>query len=72
MSYLTGGWAVGEFNRYNRRQLKIADPALESLQVGGNFRATDVESFVGALERSFAIHAAQDSNGDFELGRLSP
>jgi transmembrane sensor len=47
--------AVAEFNRYNRRQLVIADAALEALQVGGNFRATDPESFVGALERSFGI-----------------
>jgi transmembrane sensor len=48
--------AVGEFNRYNRRQLVIADPALAQLRIGGAFDATDLDSFVAAL-RSFGIRA---------------
>jgi transmembrane sensor len=50
--------AVDEFNRYNRRKLKIEDPAIASVQIGGNFQALDIDSFVGALGRSFSITAA--------------
>lgn len=48
--------AVLEFNRYNRRQLVIDDPAIESLHIGGAFDATDLDSFVAALQ-SFGIRA---------------
>ncbi|WP_129781953.1 FecR family protein [Peristeroidobacter soli] len=51
------GDAVAEFNRYNNRQLQIADPELASLRIGGNFRATDPDGFVRALRASFAIEA---------------
>jgi transmembrane sensor len=46
--------AVAEFNRYNRRQLVIDDPAIEELHIGGVFDATDLDSFVAAL-RTFGI-----------------
>jgi transmembrane sensor len=49
--------AVREFNRYNQRQLAIADPAIARLQVGGTFLTTDPDSFVAALQRSFGIRA---------------
>jgi transmembrane sensor len=42
--------AVAEFNRYNRRQLVIADPAIADMRIGGAFEATDVQSFVAALK----------------------
>jgi transmembrane sensor len=48
---------VAEFNRYNRRQMVIADPAIADLRIGGGFEATDPESFVAALERTFGIRA---------------
>jgi len=60
--------AVTEFNRYNRRQLVIDDPAIENLHIGGAFEATDLDSFVAALQ-SFGIRAvnqepaATDVNG---------
>ncbi len=50
---------VSEFNRYNHTRLEIADPRLAALEVGGNFRATDVEGFVRALQSSFPIRAAE-------------
>ena len=48
---------VAEFNRYNRRQMVIADPAIADIRIGGGFEATDPESFVAALERTFGIRA---------------
>lgn len=55
--------AVAEFNRYNRQQLVIADPALATLHVGGNFEATDLPSFLSALERVFGVRT-QTANDD--------
>jgi transmembrane sensor len=52
---------VAEFNRYNRRKLVIEDPELNTLQVGGNFQATDLESFTKALERSLDVNATEDA-----------
>lgn len=57
---------VAEFNRYNLRRIEIADPALATLRVGGNFEATDVDSFVRALESSFEIRA-DDTDGVVRL-----
>jgi transmembrane sensor len=57
---------VTEFNRYNRRQMVIADPAIENLRIGGGFEATDPESFIAALETTFGIRAfpSPSSDGD--------
>jgi transmembrane sensor len=48
--------AVLEFNRYNHRQLVITDPTIQDLHIGGAFDATDLDSFIAALE-SFGIRA---------------
>jgi transmembrane sensor len=48
--------AVTEFNRYNRRQLIIDDSAIATLHIGGAFDATDLDSFLAALQ-SFGIRA---------------
>ena len=57
---------VAEFNRYNRRQMVIADPAIENLRIGGGFEATDPESFIAALERTLGVRAfpSPASDGD--------
>jgi transmembrane sensor len=57
---------VAEFNRYNRRQMVIADPAIENLRIGGGFEATDPESFIAALEKTLGVRAfpSPSSNGD--------
>jgi transmembrane sensor len=47
--------AVAEFNRYNVRQLAIADHSLVGLRVGGVFNATDPESFAAALASAFDL-----------------
>jgi transmembrane sensor len=48
--------AVSEFNRYNLRQLVIDDPNIENIHIGGAFNATDLDSFVAAIQ-SFGIRA---------------
>jgi transmembrane sensor len=49
--------AVTEFNRYNERKIVIQDPAVASLKIEGNFRATNVEAFVRLLESGFPVRA---------------
>jgi transmembrane sensor len=60
--------AVQEFNRYNQRQITIADQSIVKVQVGGIFLTTDPDSFIAALQRSFGIRAlVGDNNGDIRL-----
>ena len=60
--------AVQEFNRYNERQITIADPSIVNLQVGGTFSTTDPVSFAAALRRLYGIRFQfGDNNGDIRL-----
>jgi len=47
--------AIGEFNRYNRRKLRLADASLAELRVVGTFNATDPDSFAAALSSTFGV-----------------
>jgi ferric-dicitrate binding protein FerR (iron transport regulator) len=49
----------------------VEDPAAANLQIGGNFQALDVESFVAALGRSFGIRATQAHDGTLILARTA-
>ena len=46
---------VAEFNRYNRRQLVIGDPALASMRFGGSFTPTGYASLIELLEQDFGV-----------------
>jgi transmembrane sensor len=59
--------AVAEFNRYNRKKLRVDDPGISGLQIGGSFQALDVDSFVAALNHSFGITAAIAGDGTVVL-----
>jgi transmembrane sensor len=52
--------AVAEFNRLNRHQLVIADPALASQPIGGTFRPDNVEGFIRLLDTTLGIQAEAD------------
>lgn len=62
--------AIAEFNRYNRRQLVVSDPAIASVKIGGYFRANNVDGFVRVLESEFAIRATHE-RGRITLTRAS-
>jgi transmembrane sensor len=49
--------AVAEFNRYNTRKMAIEDPAVAAIEIGGIFRATNLESFVQLLQDGFPVRA---------------
>src|SRR6185312_16754827 len=42
--------AVREFNRYNTRQIVIADSSLDGLRVGGNFKLDNSDAFVRLMQ----------------------
>jgi len=50
--------AVAEFNRYGTRRIVIRDPRIATLELGGVFRASDVEVFARLLETTFPIDAS--------------
>jgi transmembrane sensor len=62
--------AVREFNRYNRRHLAIADPAIAQMKVGGSFEANDPESFAATLEKHFGVRRMPAVRGDNDVIRL--
>jgi transmembrane sensor len=53
---------VLQFNRYNERQLVVADSKLAALQIGGYFRPTNLDAFVSVLQSNFGIRVTRDGN----------
>lgn len=53
---------VASFNRYNHRKVRVEDPEIAGLLIGGNFRADNVDAFVRLLDSGFGITA--EPNGD--------
>jgi hypothetical protein len=49
--------ATDQFNRYNWRKLRVADPAIAAVRIGGRFKSTNVNEFVSALHRLFGVRA---------------
>ena len=63
--------AVGEFNRYNARKIVIADPSLDALRVGGNFRLDNSAAFVRLMQEVFPVQSEQHGNR-IVLSRKAP
>lgn len=47
--------AVAEFNRYNTRQLVIADPSVSTIRIGGRLQAHNADGFTRLLERTYGL-----------------
>lgn len=54
----TLGDAIAEFNRFNRRQVVLADEGLASRRLYGVFRADDPESFARSVALSLGVDAS--------------
>jgi transmembrane sensor len=50
--------AVAELNRYNRKQLVIADAATARLTINGAFPTNGIDAFTQAAEQVFGVHIA--------------
>jgi transmembrane sensor len=48
--------AAAEFNRYNREQLVVADPAAGRMMIGATFRTSDVELFSRVTRTVLGLH----------------
>lgn len=63
--------AVEEVNRYASRKVRLGDPALAELQVGGNFIAGDSEQIVAAFAAVLPVRIVQGGNNEIILFRRS-
>lgn len=63
---LTG--AIAEFNRYNERQIVLADPALGSEQFDGVFRTDDPEGFAIAVKSALDVPVDVSGSGAIRIG----
>lgn len=61
--------AISEFNRYNTRQLVLADQALASLRLGGYFRTDDIEGFAKAVNATLGVPVNLDALTEIQIGR---
>jgi transmembrane sensor len=51
----TLGDAVNELNRYNTYKLVVVDPAVGAIQIGGSFKANNIEAFLRLLSQGFGV-----------------
>lgn len=55
--------AAAEFNRYNKRKIVIEDPSAAALKIAGNFRTTNVDSFVEIIAKGYPVRVAARKGG---------
>lgn len=61
--------AVEEVNRYASKKVRLGDPALAELQVGGNFIAGDSEQIVAAFAAVLPVRIVQGGHNEIILFR---
>jgi transmembrane sensor len=60
--------AAAEFNRYNRRRLVIADPAIAEERFDGIFRTDDLEGFAIAIRESLRVAVDLSDPAEIRIG----
>lgn len=63
------GQVIGEANRYGRRRIRLADPALARLQVSGGLNVTDPDDLARALAAALGLTVTIMPTGDIVLIR---
>ena len=61
--------ALEEVNRYSTRKLRLADPSLATLPVGGNFIAGDSELVLSAFVAALPLRSVDGGGGEILLFR---
>jgi transmembrane sensor len=56
-----------DFNRYNRQQLLISDPAVAAIRISGTFKAANVEAFVRLLKEAYGLKVELTSDGKLKI-----
>lgn len=54
--------AVAEFNRYNSKQIVIADGETGDIRIGGTFQASNVDAFVRLLHDAYGLRVTATPN----------
>lgn len=54
--------AAAEFNRYNRKQLVIADARVAQMRIGGTFESSNLDAFVRLLHQAYGLKV-DEANG---------
>nr|WP_314433752.1 FecR domain-containing protein [uncultured Brevundimonas sp.] len=55
--------AVAELNRYSAKPIRISDPALAQIRIGGSFRTANSAAFIRLLQDAYGLEVA-DSGDD--------
>jgi ferric-dicitrate binding protein FerR (iron transport regulator) len=66
------GKVIAQFNRYNRVQLSVTDPALASRPVSGVFNASEPEAFIAFLQTVVPVDIARDHDKSITIGSPRP
>ena len=64
--------AIQEVSRYTSVEIEIVDPALRTLEIGGQIRVTDTESMFKALEANFGLKIKRLSYNRVQVVALAP
>lgn len=62
------GQVIAQFNRYNRVQLRVADPELASKPVSGVFNAAEPETFIAFLQSVAPVEIVRDGDRTITIG----
>jgi transmembrane sensor len=54
--------AAGEFNRYNKKKLVMADAEAARLKIGGRFDVDNIEGFANLLRRGFGLDVRETND----------
>lgn len=55
LDQMTLAQAAQEFNRYNQRQLVIADPVAAQMRIGGSFNVDNIDGFARLLQQGMGL-----------------
>lgn len=61
--------AIEEYNRYLPNKIRLGDPAIGSLKLGGRFKTNDPGSFLAALKSGFGVQSTTTDDGTIVLSR---
>ena len=53
------GDVVKELNRYNVRKIKVSDPAVAAIRIGGEFRVANVDAFLRLIQQGAPVRASE-------------
>jgi transmembrane sensor len=63
--------AMAEVSRYTPRRIRIDDPKLRALRLGGSFPTNDLGAVLRTLRANFGIEAREDDGGTLVLQQVT-